>query len=237
MKDVKVTLEEAVAKAKETNSPYALIVKKGTFESYELQGKIKTDYELNREGAIKLVTDSLDTRDIVVSTTGKTSRELFEYREELNQDHSRDFLTVGCMGHSSQIALGIALAKPNQQVYCFDGDGAVIMHMGSLAIIGSQSPKNFKHVVFNNGAHDSVGGQPTVGFKIDLPSIAKSCGYKKVWSAERTEEIKEKMKLLKESNGPSLLEIRVNKGARKDLGRPTTTPVENKQALMNNLNS
>jgi len=139
------------------------------------------------------------------------------------------------MGHSSQIALGIALAKPNRQVYCFDGDGAVIMHMGALAIAGSHAPKNFKHVVFNNGAHDSVGGQPTAGFDINIPKIAEACGYKAAWRVETSDEITEKMKLLKEAEGPALLEILVNKGARKDLGRPTTTPVQNKKAFMKNL--
>jgi len=235
IEDAKKSIEKAITIAKERSAPYALVVRKGTFEPYELKNKIQTSYELNREGAIKLVTDQLDARDVVISTTGKTSRELFEYREELGHDHSRDFLTVGSMGHSSQIALGIALSKPNRQVYCFDGDGAVIMHMGALAIIGSQSPKNFKHIVLNNGAHDSVGGQPTAGFDIDIPAIAKACGYKEAWTAEKTEEIKEKTKLLKGSEGPALLEIKINKGARKDLGRPTTTPIENKKAFMDNL--
>jgi len=227
-------IEKALTYMKEKNAPYALVVRKGTFESYELKNKTETSYELNREGALKLITDELKERDIVVSTTGKTSRELFEYREELGQDHSKDFLTVGSMGHSSQIAFGIASSKPDRQIYCFDGDGAVIMHMGALAIIGSKKPKNFKHIVFNNGAHDSVGGQPTAGFEIDIPAIAIACGYKEAWTAEKTEEIKEKMRLLKESEGPVLLEIRINKGSRKDLGRPTTTPIENKQAFMKN---
>lgn len=226
------SIDNAVQHMTENNAPYALIIKKGTFESYELQNKIKTSYDLMREQAVNLVIDQLDQRDIVVSTTGKTSRELFEYREELKHEHGKDFLTVGSMGHSSQIALGIALSKPDRQVYCLDGDGAVIMHLGSLAIIGSKAPKNFKHIIFNNGAHDSVGGQPTVGFEIDIPAIAKACGYKTTLCAEKTEDIKEKILQLKTCEGPALLEIKVNKGARKDLGRPTTTPQENKKAFM-----
>ena len=217
---------------KNKNAPYALVMEKGIFEEYTLRNKIETSFDLSREEAIKLIVDNLGSRDIVVTTTGKTSRELFEYREELGQDHDKDFLTVGSMGHASQIALGIALQKPDRQVYCFDGDGALIMHMGSLAIIGTQNLKNFKHVVFNNGAHDSVGGQPTVGFEIDIPEIAKACGYHEVFRAESRKEIKNKMNILKEIEGPALLEIRVNKGARKDLGRPTTTPIENKKAFM-----
>jgi len=146
IEDAEKSLEKAAEIAKGESRPYALVVRKGTFESYELQKKIKTDYELNREEAIKLVTNQLDSRDIVVSTTGKASRELFEYREELGQDHSKDFLTVGSMGHSSQIALGVALAKPDREIYCFDGDGAFIMQMGGACnnwFIGTEEPEAY----------------------------------------------------------------------------------------------
>jgi phosphonopyruvate decarboxylase len=143
-----------------------------------------------------------------------------------------DFRTVGCMGHASQIALGIALARPDRRIVCLDGDGAVLMHMGSLAIIGTQRPANLTHIVFNNGAHDSVGGQPTAGFAIDLPQIARACGYRTVRCASTTAEILEAMAALDAAPGPSLLEIRVNTGARSDLGRPTTSPAANKTALM-----
>ena len=164
------------------------------------------------------------------------SRELFEYRTAMNQGHERDFLTVGSMGHASQIALGIALEKQDRRVWCFDGDGASIMHMGSMAIVANKAPQNYIHVVFNNGAHDSVGGQPTVGLKIDLPAIAKAVGYKHVYSVDSKEDLE---KLLPSSifhntssEGPVFLEIKVKKGNRKDLGRPTTTPIQNKEALM-----
>ena len=225
-------LEKAKTSMAERSAPYALVIKKGTFDEYKLQNKVKTDFELEREGAIKLVVGQLDAKDILVSTTGKTSRELFEFREELKQGHEKDFLTVGSMGHSSQIASGIALQKPNRKVYCLDGDGAFIMHTGSLAAIAQQAPKNFKHIIFNNGAHDSVGGQPTAGFDIDIPAIAKAFGYKNADTAQTENEIKEKVQALKQQEGPALLEIKVNKGARKDLGRPTTTPQENKAAFM-----
>jgi phosphonopyruvate decarboxylase len=225
-------LKHAFDYMEKNNAPYALVVKKGTFDEYKLQKKIETDFSLKREDAVKLVVDTLGEKDIVVSTTGKTSRELFEYREELGQSHERDFLTVGSMGHSSQIALGIALEKPERNVYCFDGDGAIIMHMGGLSIIAEKAPKNFKHIIFNNGAHDSVGGQPTVGFGIDIPAIALASGYKNVYSAEKTDEINEKLVKFHACEGPALMEIKVNKGARKDLGRPTTTPIENKENFM-----
>ena len=139
---------------------------------------------------------------------------------------------MGSMGHSSQLAMGIALSRPDKSVYCIDGDGALIMHMGALAVIGSNQLPNFKHIVLNNGSHDSVGGQPTSGFKIDISAIAKACGYKTVLQAVEKSELEEKLKTFRSKNGPAFLEIKINKGARKDLGRPTTTPLENKNAFM-----
>jgi phosphonopyruvate decarboxylase len=233
IEDAKKSIEKACKVMREKSCPYVLIIRKGTFESYILKNKVETRYPLNREQAIKIIIDHLNPEDIIVSTTGKSSREIFEYREALNQGHKNDFLTVGSMGHCSQIALGIALKKPSKQVYCLDGDGSIIMHMGGLAIIGTEAPENFKHIIINNGAHDSVGGQATVGFKIDFKNIAKACGYKLTLGAETPEDIKIAMNTLKQKKGPSLLEIRVNKGARKDLGRPTTTPIENKNSLIN----
>ena len=137
------------------------------------------------------------------------------------------------MGHASQIALGIALQQKGRKVYCFDGDGAVLMHMGGMGVIGSLAPGNFVHVVFNNGAHDSVGGQPTVGFSISLPTIAEGCGYRMVISVSDEGALCQALEEIKGMEGPLLLEIAVKKGARKDLGRPTTTPIQNKEAFMN----
>jgi phosphonopyruvate decarboxylase len=137
------------------------------------------------------------------------------------------------MGHASQIALGIALEKHDRRVWCFDGDGAAIMHMGSMAIVAEKAPKNYIHVVFNNGAHDSVGGQPTVGLKIDLPAIARAVGYKAAYSVDNMETLNTKLSTLSSEEGPVFLEVKVHKGNRADLGRPTTTPIQNKEALMN----
>ena len=191
---------------------------------------------MSREEAIQTVAAALGEKDCIVSTTGMISRELFEYRAAMNQGHERDFLTVGSMGHASQIALGIALAQPERRVWCFDGDGAAIMHMGSMAIVANKAPRNYVHVVFNNGAHDSVGGQPTVGLKINLPAVAEAVGYLKTYSVSTKEELEKCLTFSflhhPSCKGPVLLEIRVKKGNRKDLGRPTTTPIENKEALM-----
>lgn len=227
-----VTLSHAATVARQQSRPFALIVRKGTFAPYKLRKKAPDIHTIRREDALKQVLDSLDARDVVVSTTGMTSREVFEHREASGAGHARDFLTVGCMGHASQIAMGVALAKPDRQVYCLDGDGAVIMHMGSLAISGSSGLANFKHIVLNNGAHDSVGGQPTVGFHMDIPSVATACDYRWVRTTGEPREIPGLLAELKSSPGPALLEIRVNKGARADLGRPTTTTHENKAAFM-----
>ena len=237
LNDATVLIEKSIEYVKENKCPLAFIIKKDLFESYELQNKVKTNFEMKREDAIKLIVDTLEKDDIVVSTTGKTSRELFEYREELKQGHENDFLTVGSMGHASQIALGIAIQKPNRQVYCFDGDGAVIMHTGSMGIIGTVSPKNFKHIIFNNGSHDSVGGQPTIGFTTDFTKIAKAFNYEFAEKVESIIDVKSIMNKFKSSKGPALLEICVNRGARKDLGRPTSTPIENKLSFKKCLNN
>ncbi len=225
-------IEKAVATMKSTNEVYALVIEKGTFEDYKLQNVEKNDLQMSRDEAIQTVAVSLGMKDVIVSTTGMISRELFEARTAWHQGHERDFLTVGSMGHASQIALGIAMEKTDRKVWCFDGDGASIMHMGNMAIVASKHPKNYVHVVFNNGAHDSVGGQPTVGLKIDLPAVAKAVGYEVTYSVDNLNDLKSILLSVATAEGPVLLQVCVKKGNRKDLGRPTTTPIQNKEALM-----
>lgn len=226
-----IQIKEAVRYMKATNRCYAFVIEKDTFELYNLQNIDNNDFSLSREEAIQTIAAALGEKDVVVSTTGMISRELFEYRANKGESHERDFLTVGSMGHASQIALGIALEKHDRFVWCFDGDGASIMHMGNMAIAASKHPQNFIHVLFNNGAHDSVGGQPTVGLSIDIPAIARAVGYKSVYSVSTKEKLQALLSNLEDA--PVLLEVKVKKGNRKDLGRPTTTPVQNKEALMN----
>lgn len=230
--------KKAVAKAvihmRASGCPYALIIKNATFAPYTLK-KITPQprvAHLLREEAIEIITNQFNGDEVLVATTGKTSRELFELRESAGSGHERDFLTVGSMGHSSQIALGVALAKPDRQVYCLDGDGALIMHMGALATTGNASPNNFKHIVLNNGAHESVGGQPTAALSIDIPAIAQACGYKKTFQASDERGLRRSMDGLKKSTGPALLEVLIRQGSRQDLGRPTVSPKENKKAFM-----
>lgn len=228
--------EKQIAKAiraLQNKDAFALVIEKDTFDEYKLQNVEKNDLSMSREEAIQTVAAALGEKDCIVATTGMISRELFEYRAAMNQGHERDFLTVGSMGHASQIALGIALAQPERRVWCFDGDGAAIMHMGSMAIVANKAPKHYVHVVFNNGAHDSVGGQPTVGLKIDLPAIAKAVGYKATYSVDNKTDLEAILNNVSAFESPALLEVKVKKGNRKDLGRPTTTPIQNKEALMN----
>lgn len=232
----KTQLSECLKHIEISKEPYAFVIKKNTFSEYKLGNNTVSEYPLTREEAIQNISSLMDEKGIIVSTTGMISRELFEYRESSHQGHERDFLTVGSMGHASQIALGIALEKPEKKVYCFDGDGATIMHMGSLAITGSIFPKNYIHIVFNNGAHDSVGGQPTVGLKINIPQIALYCGYKSVYSIGSKNDLINIMQKIKDTEGPILVEVKVRKGARKNLGRPTSSPIENKEALISFLN-
>lgn len=231
-------LDTALNTLREGQRPYALVVRKGSFSKYNRTKMEEPDITLalSREDAIRQIAASLHKSDIVVSTTGKASRELFEYRASTNStDMGQDFLTVGSMGHASQIALGIALQKPERQVYCLDGDGALIMHMGGLAIIGNQPAANFKHIVLNNGTHDSVGGQPTVASMLDIPTIAQACGYRKTMRVVSVEELSDALAWLCAEAGPCLVEVRVRTGARSDLGRPTSTPQENKKQFMRHL--
>lgn len=225
-------IKAAVEFMKATNEVYALIIEKDTFNTYAIQNAVKNNLKFSREEAVQIVAGALDEKDVIVSTTGMISRELFEYRTAKGENHVRDFLTVGSMGYASQIALGIALEKPDRKIWCFDGDGAAIMHMGGMAIIANKAPKNYVHVVFNNGAHDSVGGQPTVGLDIDLCAMAKAVGYKAAYSTDNKTELISILGAIKKQDGPVIVQICVKKGNRKDLGRPTTTPKQNKVALM-----
>ena len=223
---------DALAYLRKASAPFALVIKKGTFKPFTTSRIDAEEFPLSREEAIQHVLEVMDESDMVVATTGMSSREVYECRAKKGEGHHRDFLTVGGMGHASQIALGIALQKPERSIYCLDGDGALLMHMGALAINGTFKATNLKHVILNNGAHDSVGGQPTVGLSIDLLSVANAVGYKYAVRAQSSKELHSSLRVFKDSMGPSLLEIRVRRGSRKDLGRPATTPAQNKEVFM-----
>jgi len=216
-----------------SKGPYCLLVKRQTFLPYKQQRQVHVDRELNREGVIKCIVDVLNERDVVVGTTGMLSRELFEYRKAKGQGHEKDFLTVGSMGHASAIALGISLQRPNRQVFCLDGDGAALMQMGNMSTVASNGRSNFNHVLINNNAHDSVGGQQTdCGEDFNFTQIALGMGYKQAMSASTVGEISACVKQMRDMEGPTLLEVKCRVGSRKDLGRPTRTPVQNKNDFM-----
>ena len=230
--DFKSKISKCIDTAKGENRPTALLIKKGTFDKYGKTVSAKEDQSMKREEALEIILDNLDDNTIVVSTTGKTSREIFEIREKNNQSHEQDFLTVGSMGHCSSIALGIALAKPHRQVVCIDGDGAMLMHLGSLTSIADLKPNNFRHILMNNEVHESVGGQSTVAKNINLSAIIESFEVIKMFLAESSLDLKQKIKEFLFCSEPSFLEIKIRPGSRYDLGRPTIKPIENKVNFM-----
>lgn len=198
---------------------------------YDENIKYKNDNKMKREEIIQHIV-KVSGEDPIVSTTGKVSRELFETRVANGQSHKFDFLTVGSMGHSSSIALGVAFNKPNTKVWCIDGDGAVLMHMGSMAVLGANAPENIIHVVINNEAHETVGGMPTVANKIDLVGIAKACGYPYATCVDSFENLDVELQAAKKRKKLSFIEVKCSIGARENLGRPTTTAIENKRNFM-----
>lgn len=211
----------------------AFVVKKGAFE-FDKKPIYKNDYTLTREDVIKHIVLSAGD-DLIVSTTGKASRELFEIREENHQEHGKDFLTVGSMGHSSSIALEVAFQHPEKRIWCIDGDGAVLMHMGAMAVIGAMKPKNLIHLVINNGAHESVGGLPTVGNSIDIVSIAKACGYESAVTVDNFQDLQTAISNAGKSSSLFFIEVKCAIGSRENLGRPTTTAKENKINFMKSI--
>ncbi len=231
--DLKNAFEDNFLNKLSNGESVAIVVSKGAFKDYKI--KKENNNTLTREQAIQTVVNNLTDDDMIVSTTGKSSRELFEYREQNSQGHGNDFLTVGSMGHSSSIALGIALNNPNKKIFSFDGDGALLMHMGSVALIGSKQPKNFHHIMFNNSAHESVGGLPTIASDMDIGQLILSCGYKAAYTASNIDELNDILPEFIQTDGPVFLNIDVNIESRKDLGRPTTMPIENKSDFMKKL--
>lgn len=232
---VEELVQEGVDRSLETLHPYALIARSGAFLSDTKGREHNADTDLSRNEAIRIVLESLGSESIVVASTGMISREVFNARKALCQGHSADFLTVGSMGHASQIALGIAMNTPAKMVYCFEGDGSLIMHMGALATIGFTASSNFRHVILNNGVHDSVGGQPTTGPMTDFPSVARACGYNDSRSVKTRSNLISTLESFHSAKGPKLLDVKVRPGAVGNLGRPETPLISLKKAFMDKL--
>ena len=211
----------------------AFVIRKGAL-TYDGKVKYENHNTMVREEIISHIVKA-SGEDPVISTTGKASRELFEIRETLGQSHKYDFLTVGSMGHASSIALGIAVNKPKSRIWCVDGDGAALMHMGAMAVIGANKPRNLIHIVINNGAHETVGGMPTVAGQIDFAAAAKACGYPNAVCVDSFEGVDAQLEEAKKRQELCLIEVLCSIGAREDLGRPTTTALENKRNFMGHL--
>jgi len=229
------TTKKALDYAWKNSSPTVLVVCKDVFSKYSYNKVQNNNIQFaakSREDALAQILKKIPEDAAVVSTTGMISREIFETREAFNDGHEKDFLTVGGMGHAASIAYGLSkYVKKSKMVFCIDGDGSVIMHMGALSTSGILGERNFKHILINNGCHDSVGGQETVAFKIDFESLSVSMGYNFV-KYNNNISIAENISSLIESEGPSFTEIIVPSGSRPDLGRPTSSPLENKKAMI-----
>ncbi len=226
---------EALRKEMDGGKCAALVVRKGGL-STEAKPSYGNAWSMTRERAMEILLAEAGAEDAFVCTTGKLSREVFEIRERRGQSHERDFLTVGSMGHASMIALRMAQEKPEKRVWCLDGDGAALMHLGAMEIIGQQRPENLTHALLNNGAHETVGGMPVCNREADWPAMARAAGYAQIVTAWDEASLKAALRVTREAKGPVMVEIRCACGARADLGRPTTTPRENRDALMAWLN-
>ena len=234
-------INEGISLAINEQRPFIFLIKKGTFDKYKSKGSInknsliKNDF-MTREKALEIIIKEIPKDSVIISTTGKTSREIFEIREKFKMPHYKDFLTVGSMGHCSSIALGIALFNPKRKIICIDGDGSMIMHMGSLSMIGDISPSNFFHILINNYVHESVGGQKTAAKSINIQKLVESNSYKNTLKVEDVEGLKYQLNQSLLKKGPNFLEIITKPGSREDLGRPTIKAHENKNNFMGFLN-
>ncbi len=236
IKDSKHLIGSLILKATRQQRPVALIVPRGIINDPNYQQVIEPQYTIRREDALKTIVENLSNSEVIISTTGKTSRELFEYRVALGET-PHDFYTVGGMGCASAIALGASIQKPSKQFIVLDGDGSLLMQMGTLATIGFYKPKNLIHVLFDNESHESTGGQPTVSSNVSFSQVAQACGYATVNEVSSQEEIKDTLEKLLKEDGPHFFSIKVNQGSRSELGRPTTSPVQNKREFMDYIRS
>ncbi len=229
----KQKIARAAQKAKKFSTPVILLVKKSTFSKSGFNKSCKPKNEMSRENALEIIIDNLSEDSALVSTTGKTSREIFEIRERRLDSHKKDFLTVGSMGHCSSIALGVALAKPKRPVVCIDGDGSMLMHLGALTNIATSNLKNFYYFLLNNRVHESVGGQDTAAKLIDLSSVVNSMHVFQQEKVNTRLKLKARLKNFFKKSGPCFMEIEISSNSRSNLGRPTIAPSENKLEFIN----
>lgn len=228
--DLPARAARAIEQARSSSRPVALVVRKGTFRPAQVQAP---EEELpSREAFLRVIARALDPSEVVVATTGITARELEDLRRrEYPELHGCDLLVVGGMGHASHIALGIQLMAPERRVTCLDGDGALLMHMGALAYL-AKTP-GIRHIVLNNGVHDSVGGHKTIARGVSLEAMARAAGYDRAVTASRPEQVPDILGAA--GNGSLFLEILCRPGHRPDLPRPLLSPRKNKEQVMRHL--
>ena len=224
-------LRSQIKKLKINHKPLFILVKKNIINNSNVNIK-KIQIKFKREEAIKTIINILGKKNKYISTTGMISRELYEIRKHNKENHSSDFLTVGSMGHASQIALGYSI-KSKKNIVCLDGDGAFLMHMGGIATIGDMKLKNFTHILLNNRSHESVGGQRTTSEIINYAAIAKASGYQKVYGkVDSLSKLKSTLKKTKKIKALKFIECIISPGHRKNLGRPKELPIQNKKSFM-----
>ena len=200
-------VEKAVKYCKENRQPYGLIAPKGVMAANDKPNNVDCTYPMSREEAMEVILNNMPGDTIYSATTGRATRELFFLREKRGETKAHDFLNVGSMGHASSVALGIALEKTERKVVALDGDSACMMHMGAMTMVSKLDAPNFMHVVLNNGSHESVGGQPSAGHKVDFTKIAEACDYATVGHPVTTEvELVEALEVLRDCGKASFID-------------------------------
>ena len=216
--EFEATIAKAAKYCEENRAPYALIAPKGVMADPDKPNNVDDVYPMSREEAIEVILDHMPADTIYSATTGRATRELFFLREKRGEGKEHDFLNVGSMGHASSVALGIALSHPDRKVVALDGDSAAIMHMGAMTMVSKTEAPGFMHVILNNGAHESVGGQPSAGHLLDWTKIAEACGYETVGYAVTTkEELIEAIEALRDCGKASFIDCRIHKGLTRKL--------------------
>jgi len=233
LNQIKKDVNDAIEYFNRSKGPYAFIVRKDFFRDYDMKTALKNNYELTREEAISIVMAQSGENDVIISTTGFTSREVYEYRENRKKDHFKSLYNIGSMGCASSIALSIAIQKPNKRTIIFDGDGAAIMQMGAFTTIGKYTPINLVHIIFNNRIHETTGGQPTNSEAINFLQIALACNYKEGRVVNSKEELLKAFIESKTKEGPIIIVINVRKGFRANLKRPKQDPKDYKENFIN----
>jgi phosphonopyruvate decarboxylase len=230
--EIEPRIDHAMARMRETGLPFAFILRKNVVDGYDprphgepaprvrgvLHPPVADGAKPSRRDAIALLADAAGDRTAIIATTGKTGRELFEFR-----DRPTHFYVVGSMGCASSIALGVAQYK-DVPVMVIDGDGAALMRLEALAGIGHGAPRRLIHVILDNQSYDSTGGQATISASVNFPEVAIACGYASACSATGADALRAAIARAQGSPGPHLIHSFVGLGSAASLGRPDVPP-------------